>query len=87
MTNVFSIDFKYKMRTYPALVTVTKRGEDHSVSVQLQDSSLDHIVPEGELFFPLYNGLQRASQPTPKQQLIQSAREAVLQKIKTMTII
>jgi len=59
-----------------------KIGADYTVSAQLFNNVFDEIVSERELFFHLHNGLQRAFQPSAKQQLIQCIREAVVRYLQ-----
>lgn len=61
MAQVFTLDFTYRNFVHSAIITLRQVGNDHSVSAQVLDSDLRHLVPEGELNFRLSNA---SRQPT-----------------------
>jgi hypothetical protein len=82
--NVFTTEFRYKGMTYSALISMRPSGADHSVYVQLHDSALQRLVPDGEFHFRISEGLRKAPDPKTSidRELLQSVREAVLRHIK-----
>lgn len=84
MSKVFTTEFRYKGVTYSALISMRPSGADHSVHVQILDSALHHLVPDGEFHFRISQGLRKA--PDPKngvdRELMQAIREAVIKHLK-----
>lgn len=81
---VFTTEFRYKGTTYSALISMRPSGADHSVYVQLNESALHQVVPDGEFHFRISDGLRKAADPrsSVNRELLQAVREAVLRHIK-----
>jgi hypothetical protein len=84
MAQVFTLDFIYKHFVHSAIVSVRALGNDFSVSVQLLENGLAHIVPDGELNFRLSNASRRpAINPRPGYNELESAlREAITRRLR-----
>lgn len=85
MAKVFTTEFRYKGMTYTAFISMRPSGADHSVHVHLYDTSLQHLLPDGEFHFRMNAGLRKAAEPrtTVDRELFQSIREAVLKHVTT----
>ncbi|TCZ72257.1 hypothetical protein [Flaviaesturariibacter aridisoli] len=83
MAQVFNLDFTYRSFVHSAIITVRQVGNDHSVVAQILDSSLRHIVPDGELNFRLSNASrQPTAAPRPGYNELETAlRTAVSQHL------
>ena len=85
MAKVFTIDFKHRVDTYSALVTLKTKGEEQVVHVHLFDEKLNRILAGEELEFTLTNGLKRHTEKYNPQtrELMASIKEAVLEHLKS----
>jgi hypothetical protein len=67
MGRVFSTSFHYSGHAYTALIALTWQQGDLSINIQVPDTALHHLLPQGRLNYNSKEGLGPLGQPEKEQ--------------------
>lgn len=78
MGRIFTVDFHFQEKSYPALVKITAGQTDFSISIHVPDTDLHHLLPDGVFVYTNKEGFSVASGTNGKTlELIESMVNAV----------
>lgn len=79
MGRIFTVAFTFEGRSYTAFVKIANGGDVFSVHIHLPDTTLHHLIPEGNISYTSTNGFQaiRHATPTPALELMSRVIDAI----------
>lgn len=85
MGRIFTVDFDYGEKKYPALVNITAGQQFFAVTYHVPDASLHHLIPGGKV---TYNNIEGFTSITSKNkyalELIECITNAVEEHLYTL---
>lgn len=64
MGRIFTVDFSFGGRVYTAFVKISAVSGDFSVHIHVPDTTLHHLIPEGNIIYHNGDGLTSLQQST-----------------------
>lgn len=79
MGRIFSVEFSFEGRSYTAFVKISNGAELFSVQIHVPDSTLHHLIPEGNITYKSTEGFNaiRQATPTPALELMSRIIDAI----------
>ncbi|OLY91269.1 hypothetical protein SAMN05444008_112150 [Cnuella takakiae] len=79
MGRIFTVAFTFEGRSYTAFVKISNGGDLFSVHIHLPDTTLHHLIPEGNISYNSTTGFQamRHATPTPALELMSRVIDAI----------
>lgn len=79
MARIFTVEFSFERRNYTAFVKISNGSELFSVHIHLPDTTLHHLIPNGEIAYNSAGGLNaiRQAMPTPALELTSRIIDAI----------
>jgi hypothetical protein len=79
MGRIFTVDFSFEGRIYTAFVKIATAADLFSVHIHLPDTTLHHLIPEGNIIYKSTEGLASLRQvtPTPALELMSRIIDAI----------
>lgn len=72
MGRIFTVDFLFEGRTHTAFVKITSAAEMFSVQIHVPDTTLHHLIPDGNIMYKSPEGISSLERRTsaPAYELI-----------------
>ncbi|RPD48096.1 MULTISPECIES: hypothetical protein [Chitinophagaceae] len=79
MGRIFTVDFSFEGRQYTAFVKITTASDLFSVHIQVPDTTLHHLIPNGTIMYKSTEGLSSLQRETngPSYELISRIVQAI----------
>lgn len=79
MGRIFTVDFLFEGRQYTAFVKITTATDLFSVHINLPDTTLHHLIPDGVIVYKSSDGLTSLRRETaaPASELISRIVQAI----------
>lgn len=79
MGRIFTVDFLFEGRKYTAFVKIATVADLFSMHIHLPDTTLHHLIPDGNIVYKSSEGFSalRQATPTPALELMSRVIDAI----------